>query len=469
MNFRRKTALLVIAMTAITMGAAFAVVWRYFVDTQREQLDAALLAVAHREASEAATGQLEFTDAPGPSANAVGPLPKYGAIYTMYGVPLSTTSNFQTIPEMPRLAPFERCFDFDHDGTKLRAVIVEVPKTTMRVLLAAPRADLEDDARLLGWAMTVAFAVGCAWAGLVASFVAARLTRNYRIVEAVARRVADGDISARVAFPSSDDDLKPLADDINSMIDRLVGLAATQDRFVAHAAHELRTPLTSLRIELEHALRTARDRDEYEGAMRGALDSARKLSVLVEDLLVVARAKGSGSAGKEVALLEDCFGDAVADVGPFARTREVRIEVVPVAVNVRAERRSLARVLRNLLENAVRFSPSGGTVRVDAELRSEDVRIVVSDEGPGIARADRERMFEPFERADGDADHPGAGLGLSIARSLARSFRGDVTIEDGPGGRVVVHLPVSREPLEDSRDSGAPPAPVPSMSDYAVR
>src|SRR5690606_1253672 len=123
---------------------------------------------------------------------------------------------------------------------------VPVATTGMRVLLATPRADLEDDARILARAMTIAFIVGCAWAGLVAFGVATRLTREHSLVGSVARRVASGDTSARVAFRSSNKDLRQLAGDLNAMIERLVGVSAMQDRFIAHAAHELRTPLTSL-------------------------------------------------------------------------------------------------------------------------------------------------------------------------------------------------------------------------------
>jgi two-component system heavy metal sensor histidine kinase CusS len=277
MSFRVRTALVVLVLTALTMGAAFAAVWDRFVAAQRQQLDEALLVVAHQEAREAVAGQLDFTDAPGPSANAVGPLPKYGVIYTAGGRPIATTPNFstETSPPMPRLAPFDRGFDLDHESQKFRAVVVAVPGTAMRVLLATPRDDFEEDARILARAMVIAFLVGCAWAALVAFGVATRLTREHRIVASVARSVAGGDTSARVVFRSADSDLRQLAQDLNAMIERLVGLLAAQERFIAHAAHELRTPLAALRIELEHAIRTSKTPADYDRALEGALESAR--------------------------------------------------------------------------------------------------------------------------------------------------------------------------------------------------
>ncbi|MBX3197579.1 MAG: HAMP domain-containing histidine kinase [Labilithrix sp.] len=439
-----RTALMVLALTAITMGAAFGIVWERFVASQRRQLDDALLEVARREASEAATGSLDFTDGPGPSANAVGPLPKYGVIYTLNGRPVSTTPNLttDTVPPMPRLVPFERGFDFQHGGAPMRGVVVEVAGTSMRVLLATPREDLEDDARILARAMSIAFAVGCFWAAVVAFGVATHLTREHSLVGSVARRVASGDTSARVAFRSSDRDLRQLAGDLNAMIERLVGLNAMQDRFISHAAHELRTPLTSLRIELEHALRTGGDRSEYEDALRGALDSSRRLSHLAEDLLQLARVKAA-TESSSVDIAEP-LADAVADVAPVGRLRDVFIVKEAISGVVLGDRRGLARLLRNVLENAVRFSPREGRVRVVIEPSDEGLEISVNDDGPGLDVDDVERVFEPFARGARNQDPEGTGLGLTIARELARSYGGDVRVSPGPGGRFVIQLRSAR-------------------------
>lgn len=446
MTFRVKTALVVLMLTAVTMGGAFAAVWERFVSAQRRQLDGALLEVARREAADAATGQVEFTDAPGPSANAVGPLPKFGVLYGINGRPISHTNNFTTLPPMPRLEPYETGFDFEHDQMPMRGVVVAVGRSANRILLATPRVDFEEDARILARAMAMAFFVGCLWAALVAFGVASRLTREHRVVADVARRVASGDTSARVAFHASDTDLRQLATDLNAMIERLVGLLAVQERFIAHAAHELRTPLTSLRIELELALRTGRDRKDYETAVQGALDSARRLTDLAEDLLQLARVK-AGPADEQSTALEDAITDAIADVAPIGRSRDIFIETEPLSAIVGGDRRGLARLFRNLLENAVRFSPSGARVRIESQLEDDRVVVSVVDSGPGIQAADRERVFEPFARsASVETDHAeGTGLGLSIARGLARAFGGDVTVDSGAGARFVVELPRHRK------------------------
>ena len=184
-----------------------------------------------------------------------------------------------------------------------------------------------------------------------------------------------------------------LATDLNAMIERLVGLLAVQERFIAHAAHELRTPLTSLRIELELALRTGRDRRDYEGAVRGALESARRLTIC----------GGSPPTRASQSRAErrlDRAGTRARGCGRRRRSarrmRDVFILTEPFEANVGGDRRGLARLFRNLLENAVRFSPPGGRVRIESRLEGERVVVTVTDGGPGIAVADEERVFEPF-------------------------------------------------------------------------
>ncbi|MBX3191581.1 MAG: HAMP domain-containing histidine kinase [Labilithrix sp.] len=442
MSFRVRTALVVLVLTALTMGAAFAIVWERFVASQRHQLDQALLDVARREASEAAGGNLDFTDSPGPSANAVGPLPKYGVLYSLGGRALSTANfSLDDAPSMPRSVPYETGFDFEHHGIPMRGVVVPVPQSSMRVLLATTRLDLADDSDILARAMSIAFAVGCVWAAIVAFGVATRLTREHAKVASVAQRVASGDTSARVAFRSSDRDLRQLASDLNAMIERLVSLLALQDRFIAHASHELRTPLTSLRIEIEHALRTAKDRDDYESALKGALDSALRLSNLAEGLLQLARVKAEVEDARVD--VQEPLADAIKDVAPLGRSRDVFIVSEPVTGLVQGDRRGLARLFRNVLENAVRFSPRMGRVHVESKRADGVLEVVVVDDGKGISVEDVERIFEPFARAGRNDHAEGTGLGLTIARELARSCGGDVFASPGPGGRFVVRLPTA--------------------------
>lgn len=422
MTFRVRTALVVLALTAMTLGAALAVVWQQFVAAQRRQLDDALLEVAVREAAHVAAGYLDFTDAPGPSANSVGPLPKYGVAYGIDGMPLANTANLASIPSMPRLAPYDHGFDFDHDGLVLRAVVVAVPNTGRRILMATSRLDLEEDASILATAMAIAFAVGCVWAGVVAFTVAARLTREHAAIASVARRVASGDTGARVELRSSNAELGQLASDLNAMIDQLTRLLDAQDRFIRHAAHELRTPLKSLRIELESALDGAGDRAHYQRTLRRGIDSARRLTDLAEDLLQLARVKAAPS--EEVSPVEDALADAIADVAPVGRTRDVFVVVEAPSARVRGDHRGLARVFRNLLETAIEEAPRG--TRIFVSSRVERDRIVIAG------------RTDPSTSASAAGDVERRALRFSIARGLARAFGGEVTatVDGHPGFEV---------------------------------
>jgi signal transduction histidine kinase len=195
-----------------------------------------------------------------------------------------------------------------------------------------------------------------------------------------------------------------------------------------------------LRLEIELALRTCREPSEYAQALGGALESAERLSALSEDLLELARIDAVPS--QEKCALSDALDDALADVSPLARARsvELRLEPAEPSPSVRGARRALGRVFRNLLENAVRFSPEGATVTVEVKETDETVSARIVDHGPGIRSGDEERIFEPFVRAASSSEghSEGTGLGLSIARQLAQAAGGDVRAEAGTEGAVMV-------------------------------
>jgi two-component system OmpR family sensor kinase len=284
MTLRVRTALLALVLTALTMGIAFVVVWARFV-----------------------------------SSNSHGPLAKYGVLYADDGRSLTTTHNFRTIPVRPDVQ-HDQPFDFVHDGLRLRGVVVDVPRSNgSTILLATTREELENDADLLARVMLLTSGAGCVWAAAVAFAVGTRLMRDHDAIADVARRVAAGDMSARVEVRDGGSDLQRLAGDLNVMIARLIGLLGTQDRFVANAAHELRTPLTAMRIELQHALKSAKDPAQLADAVRGALDSVARLGDLTDDLLALARARATREDGH--ADLDSCIDEALRTVYGAKRSR----------------------------------------------------------------------------------------------------------------------------------------------------
>ena len=451
MNFRSRLVGAVSGVTVLTLGGAFFAVLQLMNGEQQRQLDVALRAEATQEAREAARGgggaALMISDGPGPYGNDIGPLTKYGAIFAGDGRLLSSTDTFNG--RVPRLAdvrhPAGECFDLWFHREHLRAVLMDVPGHPGNLLmLAAPRLDLDSDAAFLRRAMIIVFGVAVAWAVLLAMWIVRRLTRGHAAVAGVARRVADGDLSARVPPDSNDPEMAQLARDVNQMIERLAKLLQTQEEFITHAAHELRSPLTTLNGELSHALRKARDADSYRLAIAGALESAQRLKGLAENLLSLARIDGTADEPRDPLWLNEVIEHARRAVAPEAEGSAVSIEIDDEACAVTGNARDLERLFCNLLENAIRHSPRHSRVRVEIGRARGRINIRVADDGQGIAAVERERVFEPFYRSPASYGIPGHGLGLAIARKIARAHGGEVRLGDSDKGACfVVELPAA--------------------------
>jgi two-component system heavy metal sensor histidine kinase CusS len=422
---------IVMFVTALTMGSALAGVSAVFNNAQKADLDRALIEVARAEAREAPANGYRFSARAGPAANDVGPLTKFGVIYDKQGRPLSMTEPFDRAP--PRLSSLprsrERPFDFHFAGMHLRCVLIGIPQSQAVLLLAASAEDLDGDEVFLNEAMLAAFALAVVWAGILAHWMVRRQVRHHEILAQVARRVAAGDLNARVETLSPDPEVAQLGRDIDAMVAQLSALMSTQERFVAHAAHELRSPLAALYGELQQALRRNRDAAEYRATIERAIVSARRLNHLAEDLLTLARLRGPEQPAEPVRV-EEVIANVVSLVRTAAEEKHIQLNVIANVGPMLGRAQDLERMLRNLVENAVEFAPRDDTVTLTATMTPETVEFIVEDHGPGIPDDERERIFEPFYRnSKARSVAPrGAGLGLSIARQIARAHGGDVRV-----------------------------------------
>jgi two-component system OmpR family sensor kinase len=458
LSFRTRLIVAVAAVTAATLGGAFAVVSFVVNQDQERHLDSELLDEALHEASETARlvdGKWVISDRPGPAMHQVAPLPKVAAIYDARGALLTANVTMKVAPPafaQIRHAP-RHCFDLTLGEHVLRAVIVPFAREPgARLFLAVPRTDLDGDAAFLANAMEIVWVVACLWAILVAITVVRRLTSNHQAIITVAHQVADGNLDARIGRRAGDRETAQLAEDIDHMIERLSTLVTSQQRFIAYAAHELRSPLTTLYGELSHALRRPRDADEYRRAIEEALDSTYRLKVLAEDLLALARLGAPPDPAPESTPLARIVDAAVHAALKLASQSQVGVEVQGSAGDLRVLGRAqdLERLLRNLLDNAIQHSPEGATVRVEVDAREAELLVAVVDEGPGVAAEDAEKIFEPFFRRPRTAPErsPGAGLGLAIAGEIAQAHGGSIRVEQAAGqprgARFVVTLPAAR-------------------------
>jgi signal transduction histidine kinase len=282
---------------------------------------------------------------------------------------------------------------------------------------------------------------------LAGGLLAAQIGRPLRRLEAVARRLAQGDLRARAKVEGSLEQ-RSLSSSFNEMTDRIERLLSAQQDFVADASHQLRTPLTGLRLRLEESKALASDPGAAE--LDAAIGEVDRLAHTVDELLLLTRAGTRRLAGSRVAL-GDLVTDALERWRPHASERGITLtrQRDGRPGTVWAARADLERALDALLENALAYSASGSTVTVVCS----GGRIEVRDHGPGISADERELVFERFHRGRvGRAGAPGHGLGLPIARELAREWGGEVTLEDRPGGGTAAIIAL--KPDEDLEPYG---------------
>ncbi|MEU0393549.1 HAMP domain-containing sensor histidine kinase [Streptomyces sp. NPDC006208] len=290
---------------------------------------------------------------------------------------------------------------------------------------------------LLGLSI-IAFAFGYAMAGRVLSPLG-RITRT-------ARKVAGSDLSRRIELDGPDDELKELADTFDEMLDRLERAFSAQQRFVANASHELRTPLAINRTLLEVHLSDPGAPAELQQLGKTLLATNERSEQLVEGLLLLARSDNQIVERKPVDLAE-VASRALDQVRSEADAKGVEIvgECKPAVVQGNGV--LLERIALNLVQNAVRYNvPEDGWVQVSTEVQQGQAVLEVSNTGPVVPAYEIDNLFEPFRRLrqERTGSDKGVGLGLSIARSVARAHGGRIIAEPRDGGGLVmrVTLPV---------------------------
>ncbi len=241
-------------------------------------------------------------------------------------------------------------------------------------------------------------------------------------------------------------EITPLVHALNELLARLAHTLDAQRQFIADAAHELRTPLAAVRLQTEIAQRAT---DDAERA--GTLDALRagliRASHLVEQLLAMARLDAAPvTESVELVDLLDLAKRVVAESAPIADDRHLDLGLLPsAAATVAGDPGELRILFGNLVENALRYTPTGGRVDVQIQSMGSEAVLTVSDTGPGIPAAERARVFDRFYRGAG-ASAPGSGLGLAIVKRIADRHRASIRLEDvepGQGLRVIVRWPVT--------------------------
>ena len=311
------------------------------------------------------------------------------------------------------------------------------------VQVAQPLALRDQLAATLAWSTILPWLVAAPLIGLLLWFAIARAMRPLdRLAAAV------GEQHPRGLRPLPSDgwprEVTPLVGALNGLLARLDATLDAQKAFVADAAHELRTPLAAVHLQAELAERA--NGDEARSAALATLKSGlRRATRVVEQLLALARADHASQATPHTGVdLAEVARTAVAEHAGLAAAKDIDLGAEPLeSLTVDGDAHALATLVANLVDNAIRYVPSGGHVDVAVERREGAPSLVVRDDGPGIPAAERDAMFERFARG-GQADAPGSGLGLAIVRRIAERHGATVALGERHAGRgleVAVRFP----------------------------
>ena len=305
-----------------------------------------------------------------------------------------------------------------------------------------------EGATIMGSVVTawlVAAAAAVAAAALAGYLISRRIARPVVALTEASERMARGDLGTR-ADVREQGEIGRLARSFNEMATQVEGTVSALQRFVSDAAHQLGTPLTALRADLELAQDAAVSDDERRLVAR-ALTQEQRLEDLGGGLLQLSRLQSSaGASCRQAVDLAPLVAEAADAFASRAEQAEIALELVlaPLGPVALADPDRLRTALQNLLDNAVKFTPAGGTVELGARPENGHALVWVADDGPGIPAADRARVFERFYRARATSDAPGSGLGLAIVKAAAEACGGTARLaESAAGTRIELRVPLA--------------------------
>ncbi len=300
-------------------------------------------------------------------------------------------------------------------------------------------------------------------APVMALFVWWLAARTLAPLQRLADAVRARDEQSLQALPLTDlpTEVAPLVNSLNGLLARLAASLGAQRAFVADAAHELRSPLTALKLQMQ-LLRRAPDDAARNQAVESLGAGIERAARLVEQLLILARTEPGGSPAAFAELdLSELVRSAVADTVPFAHSRGTVVTLLADApVAVRGDAAALSALVRNIADNAVRYSPLGSRVELQVSTEGGAARLRVDDAGPGIPLAERERVFDRFYR-HAAGEEVGTGLGLAIVRGVAERHGAVVTLSESALGGLRVEVRFA--PVARNATLPPPPSALPTL------
>ncbi|HCX29458.1 MAG TPA: hypothetical protein DHU55_06755 [Blastocatellia bacterium] len=342
-------------------------------------------------------------------------------------------------------------FAGDDEGLRLAVVplSVEKNKQTGFAVVAESRGVIDEELERMREGFFAAVPIILLLASAGGYFLARKSLSPIALMDQQTRRITVENLSSRLEAPNPRDELGRLATTINELLGRLDAAFKEQQRFIADASHELRTPVAVLRGEAEISLERDRPANEYKDSLKLIGEEAERLSRIVEDLFTLAHQPvESYSLAKEPLYLNEVIAECVRAARVLATRKGLLLNTGALSeVSLLGDEELLKRMLLNLLDNAVKYTPEGGRISVALERNGHFARISVTDTGIGIPMEDQSRIFDRFYRVDKPRSRAlgGAGLGLSIVRWIVDAHGGSLALESeiGRGSSFFVTLPLT--------------------------
>ncbi|MFI4986722.1 MAG: sensor histidine kinase [Alphaproteobacteria bacterium] len=290
-------------------------------------------------------------------------------------------------------------------------------------------------AKTLAVALVITIILGVAGA----LFLSHKLLQRVEAVAETSRRIVRGDLAGRVPLAGSGDEFDRLSTSLNAMLEQIEQLMTGMRAVTDSLAHDLRSPLTRLKGRIEVALRGAGDAEHYRAALEETIADADAILATFTALLAISEAEaGTARANMKCLELGELARAALELYEPVAEGKGLTLEVaIEEGVAIVGHAQLLAQSVANLLDNAVKYTPAGGTIRVAVRRTGERAELVVADSGPGVPAADRERVLERFVRLDASRTSPGSGLGLSLVAAVAKLHHASLRLADNAPGLCV--------------------------------
>jgi len=297
----------------------------------------------------------------------------------------------------------------------------------------------------------IIIAAGVGW------FMARRAVSGVEAVTRTAQKISGGTLEERVPVKPRGDEIDQLATTFNQMLDRIQTLLTEIKEMSDNIAHDLRSPITRIRGTAEVTLTTGKSLQEYEALAASTIEECDRLLDMINTMLMISKTEaGVDKLSREKIDLAGLTREACELFEPSAEDQGITLSCADSdGAPMFGDARMVQRMLSNLMDNAIKYTPSGGKVTISVSEKDAQVLVSVQDTGCGISPGDLPRVFERFYRCDQSRSKPGIGLGLSLARAIARAHGGDITATSipGQGSTFTVILPRSEPPDLPAREA----------------